>query len=65
MIHRDKYMVFFPKQLGYHLKTQSKADMGRVVIAGMIWKRSCINIFITCIHVLPKKINYEANKKMK
>ena len=27
-------------------ETQSRADMGRGMVAGMIWKRSCINLLI-------------------
>jgi hypothetical protein len=27
-------------------RMESRADMGRGMIAGMIWKRSCINLFI-------------------
>jgi hypothetical protein len=32
----------------YQPETQSRFDMGRGMTAGMIWKRSCINLFIIC-----------------
>jgi hypothetical protein len=46
-----------PYQPGYHSDTQSRADMGRGLIAGKIWKRSYI-----CSSYTSDKLFYEANK---
>jgi hypothetical protein len=59
-VYIEIYTWTFPFQPGYHPETpyqpetQSRIDIGR----GMIWERSCINLFIICF-----KLFYEANKR--